>query len=361
MTGTKGWLEEFLRPDSEQAERRSAERRSVDQFAAYRWNGSELTQEVVRDISSTGLYIFTEERWQPGTVVFLTLQREGPLEMDPERRIEVQAEVVRCGEDGVGLAFVLNDDPNSRQWESLRQSLIEQAKPEDMLSLVRMAEAVAFLSRICPQGSEEVGQLMRERLSTQKLASAVTIALKAENLLAFEPLTDELRSDPDLVVRILEDGSCTEEDWLKHFWGGLLAKSCTVDGKDESSRVFVELFSQLTTFPVRILTVVCTRATKVLAESGLIYAKPLACRKEELMRTTGSQGIQIERDLEHLSELGLIEKSDSSSRTLSAGDEIHITPTSLGLELFARCNGHRGSLGDFYAADPLPLLPARTN
>jgi PilZ domain len=361
MTGTKGWLEEFLKPDSERAERRAAERRSVDQFAAYRWNGSKLKEEAVRDISSTGLYMLTEERWQPGTLVFLTLQREGPLEMDPERRIEVQAKVVRCGEDGVGLAFVLHDDPNSQQWESVRGSLIEQAKPEDMLSLVRMAEAVAFLSRICPHGSEEVGQVLHGRLSDHKLANAVAIALKAENLLAFEPCADGLCADPGLVARILEDGSCTDEDWLKHFWGGLLATSCTVDGMDESSQVFVELFSQLTTFPVRILTVVCTRATKVVAESGSMYAKPLACKKEELMLTTGSRGIQIERDLEHLSGLGLVEKSDSNSRTLLASDEVHITPTNLGLELFARCNGHRGPLQDFYAADSPAALPARTN
>jgi hypothetical protein len=261
MTGRKDCLENFLKPDSKGAERRSAKRRSVDQFAAYRWNGSSLKREAVRDISSTGLYILTEERWQPGTLVFLTMQREGPLEMNPAGRIDVQARVVRYGEDGVGLAFVLPDDPDSRQWESLRENLIERAKPEDMWSLVRMAAAVAFLSRICPGGAEKVGQLLGGRLSNHKLANAVSIALKAENLLAFEPVADRMRADPDLVVRILEDGSCTDEDWLKHFWGGLLATSCAVNGKDESSRAFVELLSQLTTSSVRILTAVCTRAT----------------------------------------------------------------------------------------------------
>lgn len=351
MTGTKGWLENFLKPDSESGERRSSERRSVDQFAAYRWNGSHLKQEAVKDISSTGLYILTEERWQPGTLVFLTLQKEGPLELNSERRIEIQAKVARCGEDGVGLAFVLQDDPDSRQWESLRESLIEQAKPKDMLSLVRMAEAVGFLSRICPGGSEEIGQLLCGRLSNHKLANSIEIVLKSENLLASEPDIDRLRADPSLVVRILEGGSCTDEDWLKSFWGGLLATSCTVDGNDESSLAFVESFSQLTTFPVRILTVVCTRATKFLSESGWISAKPLACNKEELMQTTGSRGLQVERDLELLAVLGLIEKRDSNSPTLLGSDESHITPSSLGLELFARCNGHRGSLEEFYVED----------
>ena len=268
MAGRQGWLESFLNPNFVTAERRLAERRPVDQFAAYRWSGSELKQEAVKDISSTGLYILTEERWQPGTMVFLTLQREGPLEISSERRIDVHAKVTRCGEDGMGLAFVLQDDPESRQWENLRESLIEQAKPQDMLSLVRMAGAVAFLSRICPRGSEEIGQLLCGRLSNHKLANAIAIALQAENLLTFEPLAEELHAEPDLVVRILEDGSCTEEDWLKDFWGGLLATSCTRDEKDESSAAFIELFSQLTTYPIRLLTVVCTRATKVLGESA---------------------------------------------------------------------------------------------
>ena len=60
-------------------------RRFVEQFAAYRWDGSGLAQEMVRDISSTGLFLLTKERWQPGTILTLTLQREGPLDLDPAR------------------------------------------------------------------------------------------------------------------------------------------------------------------------------------------------------------------------------------------------------------------------------------
>ncbi len=349
MTGRKDWLESFLKPDSEGAERRTAERRSVDQLAAYRWNGHSLKRESVRDISSTGLYLLTEERWQPGTLLLLTLQKEGPLAVNPESRIDVQTRVMRCGQDGVGLTFVLPDDQDSRQWEGVRENLIERAKPEDMLSLVRLAEAVVFLSRICPKGAEKIGSLVNGRLSSHKLANAVSIALRAQNLLTFEPATDKLRADPVLVVRILEDGSCTEEDWLKHFWGGLLANA--VDGKRESSLVFVELLSQLTTFQVRILTVVCTRATKVLAESGSISANPLRCKIEELMLTTGSRGLQFERDLDRLSELKLIEKREPGSAALSASGETDLTPSDLGLQFFARCNGHRGPLQEFFPAD----------
>src|ERR1700722_968098 len=87
-----GWLEKFLTPEADRAERRF-----VEQFAAYRWDGSGLAQEMVRDISSTGLFLLTKERWQPGTILTLTLQREGPLDLDPARRITTQAKVMRCG------------------------------------------------------------------------------------------------------------------------------------------------------------------------------------------------------------------------------------------------------------------------
>jgi len=346
MTGRKGWLENFLRPDSDRAERRS-----VDQFAAYRWNGTKVIQEAVRDISSSGVYILTEERWERGTLVVLTLQRKGPLELSPERRIQVVAKVARCGEDGMGLAFVLRDDPESRQWESLRENLIEQTRPKDMLGLVRMVEAISFLSRICPRGAEAIGQLLRGRLSNHKVTKALEIVLKAQSLLAVEPGKESLRAKPRLVVRILEDGSCTDEGWLMQFWGGLLATSCTADGEDGSNMAFVELFSQLTTFPIRILVVVCTRAAKVLGESGSISAEPLSCNLEELMVTTGSRGLQVERDLARLSELGLIERTGSNSPTLLSSDKITVAPTSLGLQLFAYCNGQRGSLREFYALE----------
>jgi hypothetical protein len=347
MAKRKGWLENFLEPEVDRTERRS-----VEQFAAYRWNGATLVQEAVRDISPSGVYIVTKERWQRGTLVTLTLQREGPLEMNAERRLDMQAKVARSGKDGVGLAFVLpKDDPASRQWETLRANLIEDWKPQDMLSLVRATEAISFLSQICPEGAEEIGQLLRGRLSNHKVAVAIEIVLKAHSQIAQEVATEGLHAETSLVVRILEDGCCTEEGWLKHFWGGLLATSCTTDGKDDLSRALVGLFSQLTTFPVRLLVVICTRATKVLAESGIVFAKALACKIDELTITTGSRGQQVERDLQRLCELGLMEKQGAGASAMHSANEVLITPTSLGLQLFAHCNGERGPLQQFYAVD----------
>lgn len=348
------WLEKFVTPEADRAERRS-----VEQFAAYRWNGSALTQDTVRDISSSGLYLITKERWQPGTILALTLQREGALELDPARRITTQVKVIRCGPDGVGLSFLWSkDDPESRQWETLLECLINQTKPADMLSLVRMVDAFAFLGRICPDGGEEIGEWVRTRASSHKVLNAVAIALKAEELLGVGHASD-VRVHPLVAVHILDIGSSSHEDWLHRYWAGLLITSASVDGREKTNLEFVELFSQLTSIPIRIFTVVCTKAPKVISETGDVAAKPLACNLEELASTVGARAPQMMRELQSLAELRLIERSAANSPALLTNNVTCITPTSLALQLFALCNGHRGTLRDFYFVDSSQFATTR--
>jgi Flp pilus assembly protein TadG len=67
----------------------------------------------IRDISATGLYLKTDQRWYPGTMVTMSLQRSDAAETDPDRSIMVNAQVIRADVDGVGLAFVLPSDHGS--------------------------------------------------------------------------------------------------------------------------------------------------------------------------------------------------------------------------------------------------------
>jgi PilZ domain len=347
------WLEKLLVPDSERADRRPG-----GSFAAYYWSDGALRQDAVKDISATGVYILTNERWPIGSMVALTLQNAGPLETNPERRITTRAKVVRSADDGIGLTFVPANDPESRQWESLVENVVSNAKLNDMLGLVRTAEALKFLGRICSGAHTEVASMIRG-LSNHRLSNAVDITLKAQDRLTAEALSGELHADPKTVVRILEAGSSAEETWLRDFWAGLFVTCCTPDGEDESGPRYIDLFSQLTTIPLRILTVVC-RAANFHADSGSIDSQVVACSVDEMVSITGARGIQLERDLERLSQLGLVEvdKPGALSASQSAPKEVHITPTRLALQLFARCNGHRGAADDLFAAAPAGILPA---
>ena len=106
----RNWLERWWSPDP-----RKAPRESPPGLAAYYWNGAAPVAHGIRDISSSGIYVVTEERWYPGTLVLMTLQRNDTGEEEAERSIAVQTRAVRWGHDGVGLQFVLPDSKDLRR------------------------------------------------------------------------------------------------------------------------------------------------------------------------------------------------------------------------------------------------------
>jgi len=103
----QNWLQRWWSPDP-----RRAPRERAPGLAAYYWNGAAPKAHSVKDISSTGLYVVTEERWYPGTLILMTLQKTNVGEEIAERSISVLSRAVRWGNDGVGLQFVLSDEGN---------------------------------------------------------------------------------------------------------------------------------------------------------------------------------------------------------------------------------------------------------
>ena len=91
------------------ADRRIADRQETPNLAAYLWTNSTPVKHPVKDVSSTGFYLVTEERFYPGTQVMMTLQADGDDEAI-KRSIAVESKAVRSGEDGVGLMFVLGKE-----------------------------------------------------------------------------------------------------------------------------------------------------------------------------------------------------------------------------------------------------------
>jgi len=100
----KSWLARWWSPDP-----RRAPRYTEPGVAAYYWTGGPPEAHRVRDISTSGMYVITEERWYPGTLVLMTLRQGGDSVKENERTIAVQTRAVRWGTDGVGLQFVLPD------------------------------------------------------------------------------------------------------------------------------------------------------------------------------------------------------------------------------------------------------------
>jgi hypothetical protein len=350
-------LSSWLRKPSP-SQRNRAERRSAPALAAYHWDGSTPQLNNIENISSSGAFLLTDQRWNPGEVVSLTLQRKGPLVRTPEHRFSLQAVAVRRDNHGVGVSFVMPPGADLRLWQSPLNAVEEQTEPEQILREFRIAAAISFMRRICPGAAKEIKQLLRERLSNYHLESAVEIALHAEEILVFEPGARKMRAHPRLVMRIIEDGSCAENDRIQQFWAGLLATCCTIGKEDISNQVFIDLMSRLSAVQTRIFSAACTTAETFQSERGTLAARPLVCTAEEVIRIAGSQDLEkIDRDLEHLAELGLFVQRNKHS-LFSLFKDADITPTRLGLDLYARCNAHRGKTQDFYGPITEPVIAA---
>jgi hypothetical protein len=108
----KSWLERWWSPDPRKApELRKASRDAVPGLAAYYWTGGAPKAHPVRDVSSLGLFVVTEERWYPGTLILMTLQELESGTQIVEHSVSVHSRAVRWGDDGVGLQFIPQDAP----------------------------------------------------------------------------------------------------------------------------------------------------------------------------------------------------------------------------------------------------------
>ena len=324
------------------------ERRAVPEFFVYFPNGEARKSADIKDISSTGVYLLIGERWLPGSHVLLTLQRRGPFEEDSKQRVTLKSRVVRWGEDGVGLAFTLPEDINFELWEAALQSSADHTPSEDILPPFRMAKVLEFLGRLCPHATQDIVLLVRTGLGNMRVANSVQIALEAAAMLASDPNGYKMRADAGTIKRIIADGSWADEDWIQQLWAGLLATSCAVNPKDQLDSDLADRFSQLAPVHLRIFKAACTQAEKFETDDWVVAAKPLICEVKVLQLISRVQSLaKIERDVFHLADLGLLEQS-VRSRSLLPPEEINITPSSLGLRLYALCNGHRGLLQNFY-------------
>jgi len=133
---SKNWFARLFEPDP--VDPRIASRESLRGLIAYFFTGGTPVGHAVRDISVTGMYVVTEERWYPGTVVRITLtDRHSPT---VQRSITVNARAVRAGSDGVGVEFVL-DAPNHRYGSTVkameRANGMDPAQIEEFLRIYK--------------------------------------------------------------------------------------------------------------------------------------------------------------------------------------------------------------------------------
>ena len=95
------------RVEQKRSEERRAVRLPLPGLVAYFFTGGSPQPHPIKDISVTGFYMCTDERWLPGTIIRVTLQMVGTSGEGGRDTITVHSRVVRWGPDGGGFEFVL--------------------------------------------------------------------------------------------------------------------------------------------------------------------------------------------------------------------------------------------------------------
>jgi hypothetical protein len=158
MKSVTSWFKRLSSP-----EHRKAQRMKAPLLVAYYWDGSAPTSHQIQNISSTGFYLSTKERWLPGTMLTMSLQRTDVAHENSgtEPNISVLSKVVRLDEDGVGFAFIpLDSHPGDLK-----------SKPVGKKVLIRFVEQLKL-----DRGHAIIGYIeamLKTKLSGQNSGSAI--------------------------------------------------------------------------------------------------------------------------------------------------------------------------------------------
>ncbi len=237
----------------------------------------------------------------------------------------------------------------------------KESKSIDVLGIKPVADAVshvtqaavdgasAFLSRICLPAAEELGFLLQDKVRAWRAKNATAAIVNAQALYEKYQAGRDAHAHPRLVASIVEHSGWTDDRTLQQMWGGLLASSCSRDGRDESNLIFVNLLTQLTSLEVRVLSYACSNTGKYVTGEGLIMPQrgPYV-DMAALQEISGANDIhRIDMELDHLRALELIMGGLRPGAT-----HVDITPTPLALNLFVRCQGFTGSAVEFFNLKP---------
>lgn len=322
-----------------QPERRKGQRVPARNLIASYWTGLERKRVKIQNISPTGVYLLTDDRWFPGTSLQLVLQESGPGGESCESEVRLQAQVVRSGADGVGVVFV-SEHVDTAGWINLFSRAAALTRDNGAVRVFRMAKALAFLLRISPLAVEETLQLLSGILTYERAEEALGVVLMAEELTMNKKHALRKGVSPHLISRVLDEGSRARENQKQRGWAGLLAASCAPGASDEEILRFAGLLSRLDLLQLHIITM-GGQKTVQNRQRAEVSSQSFDWQADEIKSAIDGSGgeAEIEGALSGLCELGLVESSSAQASVFEAAKGGNRSLTDLGLEFYARCCG----------------------
>jgi len=235
----------------------------------------------------------------------------------------------------------------------------------DALGLGKPLHAVAkrvmdILAHICSPAAEELGLLLKDQVHHWRLRNLDSILNVSQERLNDRVADGQaVTAHPRLAYTVVEVGSWVDDEEVQRWWGGLLAASCTEDGRDESNLMFMHLLRDLTTSQARIVKHVCETASKYVFGPHRLIVVPthesVSLSVEEAFRIAGISDVQqLDRELDHLRALNLIDGGLDAFYS-----DADLRPTPLCLHLYVRCQGSRQSPADYFGLESNGAREAR--
>lgn len=300
--------------------------------------GSEQRVARIKDVSPTGIFILTRDRLALGGRIPLTLKKWPVRAKSPQHSVRLFAKTVRYAKDGIGLSFLFGNS-DTAAWLKLLEEAGPLLERRDIIGMIRVTAALAYLSSICHANQAESLKLILDELIYENGEKALDILIDAEEIVTRRSHSTRTDVSPHVVNKILSSGARTDAKWVRRYWAGLLAAASLEGANDEKFLEHVSLLSQLDSVQLRIFATACTRSTLFRNESGEIVARNLACESEQMRLLTGVPDLtHIERDLDRLYQFGLLEKT-AKQDPFGLIESANLTPTRDGLAFYAKCRG----------------------
>ena len=203
------------------------------------------------------------------------------------------------------------------------------------------------LKRICLPALEEYGELLRDNVKSWRKSNMIAMAKIAEQILNKSKVPSSHKAHPKIAIKIIEESSWADDDYIQSLWAGLLVSSCTESGVDDGNIIFINLLSQITSSEARILKHVTKKSIKQLSSEGIIECGRLRLTADQIMNCSGCSDIsRIYRELNHLRSLGLI---TGGFGAYFDSPDAEIGPTTIALQLYVLGEGYSGSTADFFS------------
>jgi len=169
-------------------------------------------------------------------------------------------------------------------------------------------------------------------------------------LAGFKKITDKA-DGKSANLRVTRDvfwnGSFTDEAICAEYFGGILASSRSVDGKDDTGVYYVDLIKSLSSNQLKLHYLIYLSFNKHLAsdpsksqlnpgQASELHSEAIFLSTNELLQIIGDE--DIGRDLHAIHAKGLIGDFQNKGHKLKDDRQVHyleVSPTSLGIQLYA--------------------------